>query len=251
MSKRISILHFLSNYIIVLLPIFTLCVMGPTEIYFGNYKELGFTYQEFGWKFLFFSFLITTLLTLILSFLPDKIQKYFLSVIYWIGIAGYLQTMFLNKQLDLMGVSAESYSATRMKTVLNACLWFVLLVLILFFTMYPKTKMHKILSITSGIIFGMQLVGFLSLFPTADEAAFSYPTEELCLDGSEQYTISSKENIIETNYPAFTVPRGFKCRNNREINDTHTNLTTSIYCSKPSSITSPVESKRTELRALR
>ena len=77
MSKRISILHFLSNYIIVLLPIFTLCVMGPTEIYFGNYKELGFTYQEFGWKFLFFSFLITTLLTLILSFLPDKIQKYF------------------------------------------------------------------------------------------------------------------------------------------------------------------------------
>ena len=56
MSKRISILHFLSNYIIVLLPIFTLCVMGPTEIYFGNYKELGFTYQEFGWKFLFFSF---------------------------------------------------------------------------------------------------------------------------------------------------------------------------------------------------
>ena len=178
MSKRISILHFLSNYIIVLLPIFTLCVMGPTEIYFGNYKELGFTYQEFGWKFLFFSFLITTLLTLILSFLPDKIQKYFLSVIYWIGIAGYLQTMFLNKQLDLMGVSAESYSATRMKTVLNACLWFVLLVLILFFTMYPKTKMHNILSITSGIIFGMQLVGFLSLFPTADEAAFSYPTEE-------------------------------------------------------------------------
>lgn len=56
MSKRISILHFLSNYIIVLLPIFTLCVMGPTEIYFGNYKELGFTYQEFGWKFLFFHF---------------------------------------------------------------------------------------------------------------------------------------------------------------------------------------------------
>ena len=60
-----------------------------------------------------------------------------------------------------------------------------------------------------------------------------------------------KGTIIETNYPAFTVPRGFKCRNNREINDTHTNLITSIYCSKPSSITSPVESKRTELRALR
>ena len=92
--------------------------------------------------FIFF-ILITTLLTLILSFLPDKIQKYFLSVIYWIGIAGYLQTMFLNKQLDLMGVSAESYSATRMKTVLNACLWFVLLVLILFLPCIQKQKCIK------------------------------------------------------------------------------------------------------------
>ena len=63
--------------------------------------------------------------------------------------------------------------------------------------------------------------------------------------------IPSFNTIMETNYPAFTVPRGFKCRNNREINDIHTNLITSIYCSKPSSITSPVESKRTELRALR
>lgn len=65
------------------------------------------------------------------------------------------------------------------------------------------------------------------------------------------YVVNIVITIIETNYPAFTVPRGFKCRNNREINDIHTNLITSIYCSKPSSITSPVESKRTELRALR
>lgn len=72
------------------------------------------------------------------------------------------------------------------------------------------------------------------------------------MDTGTSTTIKANpDSIIETNYPAFIVPRGFKCRNNREINDTHTNLTTSIYYSKPSSITSPVESKRTELRALR
>lgn len=76
--------------------------------------------------------------------------------------------------------------------------------------------------------------------------------ELLLYAGSDTNPVIFKAiNIIETNYPAFIVPRGFKCRNNREINDTHTNLTTSIYYSKPSSITSPVESKRTELRALR
>ena len=49
---------------------------------------------------------------------------------------------------------------------------------------------------------------------------------------------------IETNYPAFTVPKWFRCRNNQEINNIPTNLTTSIYCSKATSITSPVESQK-------
>ena len=89
----------------------------------------------------------------------------------WIGGLGIV--FFTIAVLPIFGVggiqvfAAESYSATRMKTVLNACFWLILLVLILFFTMYSKTKIHKILSITSGIILGMQIVGFLSLFPTA------------------------------------------------------------------------------------
>lgn len=52
MAKKNVFLHFLSNYIVVLLLFFTLFVMGPSEIFFGNYKEFGFVYQEFGWKFL-------------------------------------------------------------------------------------------------------------------------------------------------------------------------------------------------------
>ena len=59
MAKKNVFLHFLSNYIVVLLLFFTLFVMGPSEIFFGNYKEFGFVYQEFGWKFLIFAFLIS------------------------------------------------------------------------------------------------------------------------------------------------------------------------------------------------
>lgn len=56
MNAKKTLLLFLSNFIIICFPIFILFVMGPSEIFFGNYKEFGFVYQEFGWKFLIFAF---------------------------------------------------------------------------------------------------------------------------------------------------------------------------------------------------
>ena len=61
MNTKKTLLLFLSNFIIICFPIFILFVMGPSEIFFGNYKEFGFVYQEFGWKFLIFAFLISFL----------------------------------------------------------------------------------------------------------------------------------------------------------------------------------------------
>ena len=123
MAKKNVFLHFLSNYIVVLLLFFTLFVMGPSEIFFGNYKEFGFVYQEFGWKFLIFAFLISFIFTLVISFFPDKLGKYILSVFWGIGIAGYIQTMFLNRHLEQMGARAEAYTASPSKIIVNSIIW--------------------------------------------------------------------------------------------------------------------------------
>ena len=106
MNTKKTLLLFLSNFIIICFPIFILFVMGPSEIFFGNYKEFGFVYQEFGWKFLIFAFLISFIFMLLISFFPDKLRKYILSVFWGIGIAGYIQTMFLNRHLEQIGVRA-------------------------------------------------------------------------------------------------------------------------------------------------
>ena len=110
MNTKKTLLLFLSNFIIICFPIFILFVMGPSEIFFGNYKEFGFVYQEFGWKFLIFAFLISFIFMLLISFFPDKLRKYILSVFWGIGIAGYIQTMFLNRHLEQIGVRAEAFT---------------------------------------------------------------------------------------------------------------------------------------------
>ena len=79
MNTKKTLLLFLSNFIIICFPIFILFVMGPSEIFFGNYKEFGFVYQEFGWKFLIFAFLISFIFMLLFhSFQTNSENIFFL-----------------------------------------------------------------------------------------------------------------------------------------------------------------------------
>ena len=190
MNTKKTLLLFLSNFIIICFPIFILFVMGPSEIFFGNYKEFGFVYQEFGWKFLIFAFLISFIFMLLISFFPDKLRKYILSVFWGIGIAGYIQTMFLNRHLEQIGVRAEAYTASPSKIIVNWIIWTTIILGALLFAQFQQNIFKKVMLTSSLIILGMQCVGYISLFLSADKSAFTYYSDkdELILDGSKQFT---------------------------------------------------------------
>lgn len=202
MFKNLQSEHFLIKYcfslLIVFLPLFMFGVFGPSEIFFGNFTELGFVYGEFGWKFLITAILGALLLAFILQLLPTLPKRIVLSFIWGFSIAGYIQTMFLNKKLDQIGVSAEGYSADTTHALINAIFWMIVLASAVIIGIFREKIWIKLLAVSSGILLGIQVVGFSSLFITADSSAFSYSDsgEELALNGANQYTLSSKENII-------------------------------------------------------
>ena len=108
LKKAVTPGSFLKNYLftllIVFLPLFMFGVFGPSEIFFGNYSEFGFIYREFGWKFLGISVVLALFIALILQIVPKFPRTLILSVLWGFTIAGYIQTMFLNKNLDQIGV---------------------------------------------------------------------------------------------------------------------------------------------------
>ena len=124
LKKAVTPGSFLKNYLftllIVFLPLFMFGVFGPSEIFFGNYSEFGFIYREFGWKFLGISVVLALFIALILQIVPKFPRTLILSVLWGFTIAGYIQTMFLNKNLDQIGVSAEGYTANATRVILNA-----------------------------------------------------------------------------------------------------------------------------------
>lgn len=202
LKKAVTPGAFIKNYfftlLIVFLPLFMFGVFGPSEIFFGNYSEFGFIYGEFGWKFLGFSIILAFFIALLLQILPTFPRTLILSILWGFTIAGYIQTMFLNKNLDQIGVSAEGYTANTTRIVLNALFWIFILTVSVIICIFKRELCIRLLGMTSGILLGIQAVGFLSLFLTADASAMAYnDTEgELSLNGAEQYTLSSKENII-------------------------------------------------------
>lgn len=171
-------------------------IFGPAEIFFGNHKELGFIYQEFGWKFCVAGVIITIATAGIVSFLPEKIYKGILALTSGVTVAAYAQSMFFNKGLDQIGVTAEGYIPELANIVKNTLLWCVMIVAVFVLIYLYKERWRKAVALLSGILMGVQLVAFATLFATADKEAFEYTVGETCLDMSGQYTVSSNENIL-------------------------------------------------------
>jgi hypothetical protein len=200
LKKAVTPGSFLKNYLftllIVFLPLFMFGVFGPSEIFFGNYSEFGFIYREFGWKFLGISVVLALFIALILQIVPKFPRTLILSVLWGFTIAGYIQTMFLNKNLDQIGVTAEGYIPDADRVIKNAVFWGAAIAITFVITFVCKKKWSKVIQLTTTVLLLVQLVAYGSLFLTTDDGAFHYAENELCLNMEQQFTISSNENII-------------------------------------------------------
>ena len=147
---------WLEKYLLTLIPIFTISFMGiifgPTEIFFGNYKEFGFVYGEFGPTFIIAGTVCALLVTVVISLLPEILHKGILTLVQGTIIAAYVQSMFLNKGLEQLGVTAEGYRPEQSIMVKNAIVWFLILGLTAIIAFSKKTNYKKVIAMISGFL---------------------------------------------------------------------------------------------------
>lgn len=196
MQKKEYLKKFFLCWESVFLFIFMIGIFGPSEVFFGNYTELGVVYGEFGWLFLGVGFTISIIIAFVLAFFPEMIRKIILAVVWGLSIAGYIQVMFLNKGIDQIGVTAEGYIPDADRVIKNVVFWGAVIAITFVITFVYKKKWSKVIQLTTTVLLLVQLVAYGSLFLTTDDGAFHYAENELCLDMEQQFTISSNENII-------------------------------------------------------
>lgn len=196
LKKNFHFLNIILTFAAVYLPIFSFGIFAPTEIFFANHLSFGVVFNEFGWKFLGYGTLAALILTAVLLFLPGLIQKLILSAIWLFSVAGYIQTMFLNKNLDLIGATTEGYIPAAETVLKDSLIWLTVFAVGILLLIISKTNWKKLICLTSFILIATQTVAYVSLYLSADKKAFEYTESELVLSGEGQYTVSSKENVI-------------------------------------------------------
>lgn len=183
---------FLVNFLVT----FMLLIFGPAEIFFANVPEFDFVYGEFAGRLALVACIGAVVLTVVLTVLPDKLHRLFLSIVFVIAVAGYLQVMFLNKHLDLLGVNPEGCQIGKGQAAGNLLVWLIILMVVVILAFWKKDIWKRLVTYLSAFLLGIQLAAFLSLVATAGEDAYQYPEGAWHLSGEKQYMVSANTNVI-------------------------------------------------------
>lgn len=186
----------LLSFIVSFLPVFMILVFGPVEIFFANVTEFDFLYGEFAGYMAVLFLIFLMIFTVLLSWLPEKIYEIALSVLFVIAAAGYLQVMFFNKNLDLLGVNPDGYHVPLMQGIWNLIIWMAVLAAVIMLSVWKKEIWKKALLYLSVLLVGMQAVALVSLLVTAPEESYERAKVDDRLWGKDQYTVSADKNII-------------------------------------------------------
>lgn len=181
---------------------FILIIFLPIETFLSNSSEFQFIFGDFVPRLIMIFLSVTLALSTVSALLPDRIHKIISAIFFCICICAYVQYMFLNKGLDLMGVNPDGYKTDTKNIVINLTIWLVVTAFILIATLCGKRK--KLLLFGSFFLFSIQLLALVSILTKADTDCFEYPQTEYHLSGSEQYNVSGKENIIVFILDAFS-----------------------------------------------
>ena len=185
-----------STFLVCFLFTFMWLIFGPSEIFFANVTDFDFVYGDFVGYMAVFAVAGAFLLTLIIAFLPDKLHGFFLSVVFGISLAGYFQVMFLNKNLDLLGVNPEGYKAEAGRSILNLVIWLAVIAAVTALSFWKRGIWKKVVSYGAAFLLCIQFVAMVSLWFSAKEEAYRYPEGQWHLSGEKQYVVSADKNVI-------------------------------------------------------
>ncbi len=184
------------SFLNVFLLTFMLLIFGPAEIFFANATEFEFVYGEFAGYLAAAAAGVALAVGGILALLPDKLHRLAMSVVFGISLAGYLQVMFLNGQLDLLGLNPEGYQVQTGAAVGNLFIWLLVMASIIVLAFVKKEIWKNVVKFGAGFLLCIQAVALVSLLVTARDEAYHHKTQEWHLTGEDQYAVSARENVI-------------------------------------------------------
>ncbi len=202
LERRITMIKKLKErsvghlFLVHFLLLFMLLIFGPAEIFFANASEFEFVYGEFAVLLALLALGIAVILTVLEAFLPEKWRNILISLIFGLSLAGYIQVMFCNRDLDMLGVNPDGYKIKASTALISSALWILCIGAVFFLLLRNKKTWKKVTGYGAAFLLIIQTVALCSLLLTADKSAYTRPAEGWRLSGEDQYVVSADKNVI-------------------------------------------------------
>lgn len=180
--------------LIMLLPIVSYGLLGPLEIYFGNQKDFSFGYRDFLGIFVVGTLIVWMIVSLIFALLPNKINRILNGFVLGIGLASYIQNMFMNIKLSENDGSPMRWEEMGNFTIINLVIWIGIIVMVLCACVFLKKYWDYISMGTAAFLSAIQLVAIISLLIPA--MLSGKEGEKLQIATMDRFYVANENNVI-------------------------------------------------------
>lgn len=190
---NIFIHQVICNAIYLLLPLFSVLVLGPLELYVANMNEFYFQLYDFLFVFILVFCIALIIGGIILNVIPKPFRTFICRICAIVGICMYIQYLFLNGKMSNVDGSRFNWDEHKMYTIINLVIWCAIFVIFTILLKYKKIT-DEILVKIAGIMVLIELITtiiiLIKILPQ------KYTNHSYQLSGQKAMQIAPNDNIF-------------------------------------------------------
>ena len=185
-------------FIVSFFTVFTILVVAPLELVANSARDLSFNLNDVAGPVIIAGLVLTLILTVILSLLRKRVFNVASALVGAIGVASYVQAVFLNGDMPLADGHEVIWSNFTSQMIVSGLIWLAIIAAAVIFSLLKARQLRTGLLVTATALIIVQVVGVTSLWgPSIAASMDAHPEHQQVIATREGlYNVSSKKNVV-------------------------------------------------------
>ena len=185
-------------FLVSFFTVFTILVVAPLELVASSARDLSFNLNDVAGPVIIAGLVITLILTVILSLLRKRVFNVASALVGAIGVASYVQAVFLNGGMPLADGHEVIWSNFTSQMIVSGLIWLAIIAAAVIFSLLKARQLRTGLLVTATALIIVQAVGVASLWGPSIAASMDAHAEHQQVIATREglYNVSSKKNVV-------------------------------------------------------
>lgn len=175
--------------------VFTIYFVAPLEIVAGSQADLVYSPTEVWWLLLLPDLGIIAGITLVFLLLRGRAFGVALTVVFAVGLAAYVQVLFMNVGLPAADGSSIVWDDYLNMQVVSTIVWFAILAVALVYCVFHWRRMQGLVVVLAVCLVVVQGVGLAGAIVTSG-ANLDTGHAKVVMTEDQMFTVSPKHNVV-------------------------------------------------------